>query len=147
MGKKLLIKESGLFINIPGIPKFRTPAKIDISRVDENLIIAELKKHGVKTYQIFNEKYEEKPVVEKKKIVESIPIVNNYYINSESENLKEDIKNQQKSIDNIEKLLQEFLTSKPKINKKIEDKKKIEIDEPEDFIPAIDIGKIKSNIK
>lgn len=49
---KLKIKEKGLVIEIPGLPPTRTPADINISNVDLNLVIAHLRKNGISNYEI-----------------------------------------------------------------------------------------------
>jgi hypothetical protein len=46
------VKEKGHMIEIPGIAPFRTPARIDISRVKLNLIISSLNNSGVSDYEI-----------------------------------------------------------------------------------------------
>ena len=49
---KLVIKQHGLFINIPSIPPFRTPAEVDISKVPINMVIGEMRKNGIYKYEI-----------------------------------------------------------------------------------------------
>ena len=49
---KLKIKEKGLMVEIPGLPPTRTPADINISNVDLNLVIAHLRKNGISNYKI-----------------------------------------------------------------------------------------------
>jgi hypothetical protein len=51
----LLIKEKGYLIEIPGLAPFRTPANVDISRVDIRLVIGHLKVNGVQNYKIIAE--------------------------------------------------------------------------------------------
>ena len=52
---KLLIKTKGMFINIPGLIPFRTPAEVDITKVNINLVISELKKNGIERYRIISD--------------------------------------------------------------------------------------------
>lgn len=83
---KLVIRKPGFFINIPGITPFRTPAKIDISRIDIKLIISCLNKNGIIEYEIEDE--EIKPVskietiintpVESKEIIEDNSLLNKF---------------------------------------------------------------------
>ena len=49
---KLKIKDKGLMVEIPGLPPTRTPADIDISKLDLNLVITNLRKHGINNYKI-----------------------------------------------------------------------------------------------
>jgi len=60
MRRMLVINKPGLTINIKGIPVIRTPTKIDISSVDINIVVMELKKYGLDHYQIIMEEVKEK---------------------------------------------------------------------------------------
>jgi hypothetical protein len=138
MDKKLIIKKPGLFIDILGIPNFRTPAEVDISKFDENLVRAELRKHNIRDFEIIIGNIKSK----KDNAIQNITY--NYYGNTEE--LEEIIKKQQDTINNVEKLLKELLSSKVENNEvyKIEKLKKTDdLDDVEDFIPTIDISKIK----
>lgn len=142
MDKILIVKTPGLFINIPGIPSFRTPARINVTKLDENIVIAELKKHGVKDFKINDEKTLKEKIV--KKINDIIkPGFNN-------EELLQRMREHQSSIENIELLLKKFMESRT-IGKteeeKVEFKKPDFDDSVEDFIPSINLKNIKSKIK
>ena len=49
---KLKIADRGLIVEIPGIAPVRTPADIDISKIDINLVVAHLRKAGINNYKI-----------------------------------------------------------------------------------------------
>lgn len=52
---KLIIKTPGLTVDLTGITIFTTPADVDISKVDRDLVTAELKRQGVDSYEIIEE--------------------------------------------------------------------------------------------
>ena len=52
---KLVIKQPGLFLNLTGVKPFRTPAVVDISKINLNTLRMELKKYGVINYEISEE--------------------------------------------------------------------------------------------
>lgn len=144
---KLLIKTKGLFINIPGIMPFRTPAEVDISKVNVNIAISELKKNGIEKYKIIYG--EDIPFKEYNKIKLKKDYKENINNNSD---LINSINNQQKSISKIEHLLEKFLNSnifsnntivkKENNNEFTKSNKKFD-DTVEDFIPEININNIK----
>jgi len=51
----LRISERGRFVNIPGMPSFRTPAEIDISRIPVQTVIQSLHLCGVEKYNIVSD--------------------------------------------------------------------------------------------
>jgi hypothetical protein len=150
---KLLIKTKGMFINIPGLIPFRTPAEVDITKVNINMVISELKKNGIEKYKILSvddislERTINKMIV-KNNIVE-------IYKNDNSAEILENIKSQQKSISKIEGLLEKFLNSDILTSKTTFERKRIENeieftkpkkkfdDSVDDFIPAINLDNIK----
>ena len=73
---KLKIADRGLIVEIPGIAPVRTPADIDISKIDINLVVAHLRKAGINNYKIVSvigdgtEKVVSIPQVLKKKVKE-----------------------------------------------------------------------------
>lgn len=159
---KLVIKQHGLFINIPSIPPFRTPAEVDISKVPINMVIGEMRKNGIHEYEIKTKdvsilkdnisKLVNKSEMKKIQVSyekDGVFITNNLYTNDEILNL---VKTQSDTMKNIEDLLTKFLkTNQTRIIEKetrIVEKtpeipsKKI-VDEDIDFIPTIDLSKIK----
>lgn len=139
---KLFIKTKGLFINIPGLTPFRTPVEIDITKLNLNTVISELKKNGIIDYKIvsadeinINKHIEKKHKIKKDK--------KQLY----SDNL-DIIENQKKIIEKIESLentIFSFIENKS-LNKEnniknIRKKKEIEIDD--DFIPSINLDSVK----
>jgi hypothetical protein len=148
---KLIIKKRGLFISIPGIPSFRTPAKVDITNANMELIIAELHKTGVLKYQIqtkdvqhlqeqLNRYFNKK----QKSNVNIITEKDSILIDERNEEVLNLVKDQSGSIKKIEELLKQFLSSGSKDfnnepNKIIKQKE----ERAEDFIPTINLDKIK----
>lgn len=51
---KLIVKQPGLFLTLPGIPAFRTPVEVNITKSDINLVITELRRYGVEDYKIIS---------------------------------------------------------------------------------------------
>lgn len=49
---KLIIKEKGMYIDIPGLTSFRTPAEVDVTKVKLSLLIQSLHSCGVINYEI-----------------------------------------------------------------------------------------------
>jgi hypothetical protein len=154
---KLLIKTKGMFINIPGLIPFRTPTEVDITKVNINLVISELKKNGIEKYKIISddsislEKTIDRTIVKRNSFRNNITEIKK--IDDSSEILK-NIKNQQKSILKIEGLLEKFLnsdvlTSKTSYERKraeeeisfTKPKKKFD-DSVDDFIPSINLENI-----
>ena len=138
---KLIINQPGLFIRIPGISPFRTPAEINIDRIPIGLVLSELQNNGIKDYKIENVNVTKQKT--NKKVNKNTENNIEKTIVSDDE-LLEMIKLQSGSIKNIENLLSKFLNSEVKISNKgfISDSKKE--DEPvEDFIPEININKMK----
>lgn len=154
---KLLIKTKGMFINIPGLIPFRTPVEVDITKVNINLVISELKKNGIERYRIISddsislEKTIDRMIVKRNSVRNNITEIKK--IDDSSEILK-NIKNQQKSILKIEGLLEKFLnsdilTSKTSYERKraeeeisfTKPKKKFD-DSVDDFIPSINLENI-----
>ena len=51
---KLKIEDRGLVIELPGVPSTRTPAIVDITNIDINLVFSCLKKGGFTKYKILS---------------------------------------------------------------------------------------------
>ena len=72
----LNIKQAGLFIELPGMAPVRTPAKINITKLDTSIVIRKLASLGVQEYNITMEKEPEKqkakPIKQKKE--EDLPV-------------------------------------------------------------------------
>jgi hypothetical protein len=171
----LTIDQPGLTITIPGIKSARTPAVIDISRVDIRVVIMYLKSAGVIDYQIIAEKNKEVEVYTRDDFEE---------MRYENKNIKQEGSNSnlEKRFERIENLLVSLISeknsgkSKPdleQINEKLKsiennfkllsdiklssgDSSKLkdiiieEMDGIQSFIPEIDISDMKmktQNIK
>jgi len=139
---KLIIKEKGMFINIPGVAEFRTPAEIDISKLNINSVISELKKNGINKYQIISGEIKK---IENKTVKKNI-VIKEKIISNNQNVLLDKIESQQKTINRIENILTQFLNSDKSIstelNKTIKKKRLIE-DEIEEFIPEVNFNNLK----
>jgi hypothetical protein len=51
----LIVRETGHLVEIPGLAPFRTPAKVDISKIDIRKVIGHLKINGIKNYKVVAE--------------------------------------------------------------------------------------------
>jgi hypothetical protein len=51
----LRIREKGHYLEIPGITPFRSPADVDISRVNPSMVISHLKQNGMENFEIISE--------------------------------------------------------------------------------------------
>ena len=133
MNKILIIKTKGLHVNIPGIASFRTPASIDITKVDVNLVNAELEKQGIREFKIID-----KPTTFKEKIINKLEALKNFIDPNIQENNTESIlkhiKDNQVPLDKVEGVLRQLLEEKNsqlaatnlEIIKKLEHSNKIE---------------------
>ena len=155
---KLLIKTKGMFINIPGLVPFRTPVEVDITKVNINMVISELKKNGIEKYKILSDDNISLERTINKMTVKNKSIRNNIieiYKNDNSSEILESVKSQQKALTKIEVLLEKFLNSDILTSKTTFERKRIENeigftkpkkkfdDSVDDFIPAINLDNIK----
>jgi alpha-amylase/alpha-mannosidase (GH57 family) len=144
--KILKVKDSGFLLNLFGSKALRTPIEIDITKYDEKRILTELKRAGVTKYKIVNldEEIQEVVKIKKKKI-----IIEDSTENIDNSKLMIIIENQERSIKEIKRMLEDIIDNK-EFEKEtiISKKKKISVeDEPEEFIPEININNMKTNIK
>lgn len=149
----LKIKKKGLFIEIPGMSPFRTPADVNISHVSIPLVASVLKAQGIERFEIISDtKGKEKVLTQKDFVVDKkeptstdyegrfniLESLMNKLLQKQTSDLpskKEQITNR---LNNIEKLL---LKNKTKVihisQEKVKEKDK-EIDDI--FIPEIDLN-------
>lgn len=138
---KLIIEQPGLFIEFPGV-SVRTPAEIDISRINIDLIISRLRGLGVTQYRIesdVNKKKEQKKPEQKELIKEKV--IKEVDESSINEVLKKFLEYSGKRFDKIEKIISNMKLDnvdpeKQKVIKRTENK-------DETFIPKIDISGMK----
>lgn len=165
----LKIREAGHTVAIPGLKTFRTPADIDISKLDIRIISMYLKTSGITNYKIVAESDQGHKEIYTRKDFDMI---------ENKKPIKQDVK-MTKRIDKIEKILETLVireagktsTEKEQNNKldrlekliKKQNTKTIfvsnestkvdgddpEIEELDSFIPDVDVSemKIKSDIK
>lgn len=140
---KIFIKSPGLFLNIAGKTPVRTPCKIDLKKVKLDVVLSELRRHGIVKYFLTgDEEYISKKETIKIQKDNGTQLV---------EILDEIKKNDDKLVNKIEEILNNFLKEGVKISRKesIEDietptKKRSKINEDvEDFIPEINVKNLK----
>ena len=51
---KLIIREKGRFVRLPGMPEFRTPAKVNVSRIKLSILIQTLHSYGIDNYELIS---------------------------------------------------------------------------------------------
>ncbi len=51
---KLIIKEKGRFVEIPGVSSFRTPAEVDVTKVKLSILIQSLHSCGINNYELIS---------------------------------------------------------------------------------------------
>ena len=140
----LIIDQPGHLIQIAGIPPTRTPATIDITRCNINVVLSYLKSNGIKSFKLVNEETIPKKKSEKRtKPEEQIKKSND--VRREERRIYKD--ESEERLNNIEKMLKELL-SKPTtdkvINKEPIIKKKKEYKEKEpEFIPQFNTAGMK----
>lgn len=123
---KLFVEQHGLFLEIPGMPAFRSPAEIDITKADVNLIISYLRQYGVNDYRIVSGIGQTIQTKEKSNIIEK----------------PKNLDKVDKRLQTIEGLLKQFLERDYSIKDNIEISPKHD-DIEEEFIPSIDIENLK----
>lgn len=141
---KIFIKSPGLFLNIAGKTPVRTPCKIDLKKVKLDVVLSELRRHGIVKYFLTgDEEYISKKETIKIQKDNGTQLV---------EILDEIKKNDDKLVNKIEEILNNFLKEGVKISRKesIEDtetptkKRRSKINEDvEDFIPEINVKNLK----
>lgn len=163
----LIIKEKGHLIEIPGIKPFRTPATIDISRVDIRKVIAHLKIKGIKNYRVvaedqagLKEVYTDKDFTTKKKKKKVDPYKQTIdtrfnkiesmltqLLQKETRNDNENKEQITEKLNELEQLSKELLKRKPEkviyTDTKGQTWEKDEDEEVARFIPEVDIGNMK----
>lgn len=142
---KLIIKKGGYYIELPKVTPFRTPAKIDISKLNIEKVMIMLRAQGVEEYEIFSGKDK---LIKKKKVTKKIEVSK-----KDSEKNMFDLKELYKRFDSLEELLQKIISGKLKIqevrtiikgdSEKFEDKD-IELDDSfSQFVPKVDTKGMK----
>ncbi len=137
---ELIIKKGGYYIELPGIAPFRTPVKVNISKLNIKEVKTMLRGQGVGEYEIINGK--DKLA---KKATKKVDMLNDKVSTV-------DFKELHKRFDNLEKIIQKFVDNGSKVHeirtiikevigetKPSED----EIDDIEQFIPEVNTQGMK----
>ena len=159
----LKIKQAGHTIAIPGLPVFRSPVEVDISKLDIRVVAMYLKTDGITDYQIVAEKDKQREVytrkdfevLDKQKLVKKDAAFDRRFnrlekmleilLTKETGNMSSDKEQIIKKIENLEKKISTInisnITSKLTKNKT----KKNEDSEIEElsFIPDIDVSDLR----
>ncbi len=152
----LKIKKKGLFIEIPGMSPFRTPADVNISHVSIPLVASVLKAQGIERFEIISDTQGKEKVLTQKdfEVDKKAPTQDNYegrfnileslmkkLLKKQTSNIpsnKEQITNR---LNSIEKLLLEKETKAIYITEEKIKKKDEELQDT--FIPEIDLEGLK----
>jgi hypothetical protein len=155
----LRIREKGFYVSFPGVPPTRTPADLDITKCDINIVLSYLRSTGIKDFYIISKnQFEEERIIKSKDILnitkkEKQPS-NNRGVEKRLSNLenmieklltkdngmsKDHIKNK---LDFLEVLIKKLNISEQNIESKSIVKKEPEIEELDVFIPEIDISSL-----
>jgi hypothetical protein len=148
--KKLKINQLGLFINIPGIASFRTPAIVDVTKINNETLMAELRKQGITNVKIYKDGSDE--IIVGKKINKNLDTVKTEVVNILNIDTLNKISDEQKLhkevMERIENLLIKFLESKETLQPQEFKKGKKTIEEDlSEFIPSIDLENVKTKGK
>lgn len=153
---KLIIRQSGHFIDVEGMPSFRTPAKVNIPESAINKVVVHLAKLGIEDYDIIAHGYFKvhgkivKEEINKKKekvITVDIEGVNKRLSKIESL-LASLLGRAPEGLGKVESLLHQLLIREPKVIERVivkgEEVVKDELEELEEtFIPDVDIEGLK----
>ncbi len=144
----LKIKQPGLFIRLTGLPPIRTPAEINITKCDLNVILSELRTYDIDNFEIIKSPKQETKQSAQKPTINNIKIKEDNNINIQ-DNKK--INDMIERFDNIEKLLSKILDQKEIANErpynsdqKVSNKKK-ETKTEEMFIPSVSSDGLKTS--
>jgi hypothetical protein len=160
---KLKIKKKGLVINIPGVPQFRSPAEIDITKLDLKMVINYLKSNSIADYEILSATdtgkidiyiKEDFDAIEnrlkREKDLESrfnkLEKMLSLLINRTTGDAPQDSEQITKKLERLENLIQNIPKSNTTIIHKLTDPKVEKLsDEPDEdaYIPDIDISDMK----
>jgi hypothetical protein len=147
--KILCIKTSGTTMTVPGIGEMRTPFSIDVSRINLDTFIIDLRHKGITDYEILevddisapiSQIKQEPKKVEKDKVEDTLPVQNNIVLQPVFTN--PELEQRLKSIENmISRLIDSGInidfgmTAK---KSKIEEDEEVEI--LEGFVPSVNIS-------
>ena len=98
----LKIKQPGHTIAIPGLPALRSPAEIDISKLDVRVVAMYLKSSGIEKYEIVAETPKHKEVYTKKDFED------------EKEKPKKETNEWEERFNRLESILEDLLTKAPR---------------------------------
>lgn len=168
----LRVREKGHLIQIPGLADFRTPADIDVTKIEIRKVIGHLKVCGITDYEIvainpkgekeiYNEKdftiekkkKKKKEDLYKKEIDSRFDKLEKLILNllGNKENIRNEDINKEQITEKLERLekISEAILSKQKNSEGLvykDTKKKFKIDDEDNnlaFIPEVEIGDLK----
>lgn len=145
----LVIKEKGRYVKIPGLPPFRSPAKVDVSKIKIPVLIQSLHSCGVSDYKIVS--VDENKIYTKTdfeshdknrdnlKLEKRLGRLEDLLITVLSSNYSQN-NNESEQITNRLSLIEQILRKGVRPSTEIDDKIEPVIEEIEDiFIPSIDV--------
>lgn len=139
---KLIIEKKGFYIELPKIPPFRTPAKVDISKLNLGQVTSELRKQGIKDYVILEgidkppKRNKQKKTVSEKK-TDSIDLSGFHDRFDKIEGLLQDVMNIRSEVREVRTIIKGSGTEV-----EFDDKEK-EIENVDQFVPDVDVSGMK----
>ena len=135
----LKIKQPGHTLAIPGLPAFRSPVEVDISKLDVRVVAMYLKTSGIEKYEIVAETPQQKEVYTK----EDFEVV-------ETKKENENEFDWKKRFNRLENMLENLLTqprNESNFREQTTNKTKIKNEDPHieelaSFIPEVDISEM-----
>lgn len=157
---KLIIKQSGFYVDIPGLKQVRTPVELDITNIDINIVILKLRQSGIVDYQIISDSIEHKqPVLQGQVIQKSVnekQILSNIQLGQpQNQNVSNDINMLTKLLTDILKehrekdqltfeLLKNVKTNNISFQQEPEITESITLNEDEEvFVPNVSVDNMK----
>lgn len=158
----LIINKPGFIIQIPGLRSIRTPAEIDITKVNTNIVTTYLKQLGINDYKIISSdskpktypKYQWKDLVKKEqnndKSNAEVSEILTRFIESNTSNIPTEIHINTKDLETkltefslvIEKLIKQVPTTINITGESVTQTTKQKVDDEEKFIPQIKNGEM-----
>lgn len=156
----LKVKDKGHYLEIPGLPAFRTPVKANITHVSIGMVVTALKAQGIEKFEIvsdipgkeqfltqddFKDKIEKKPKDKESKLGDKITKLENIIAKLITKKMsKSDLNEEQitKRLDSIEGLILSRSIQTPYHEVHQEGDGPL-VEELDTFIPEVDIGGMK----
>ena len=98
----LRIHMKGHFIEIPGLPPFRTPVEANITHISIPLVVSKLNEQGITDYEIVSEMRDKRTV-----------LTNEDFVKNKKQNENKNFDKQEERIKKLEKMIEMLAEKKP----------------------------------